>query len=93
MRDWQINEASFEDIWSEDHFCRISGYDIECVVKSLWQMAFHDGDWITMIKITDKVKVSEDTHDLVMGIAERLKQLPWPHPWAKRFRRFIPFRR
>ena len=43
-RDCQINEASFEDIWSEDHFCRISGYDIECVVKSLRQMAFHDGD-------------------------------------------------
>ena len=74
MRDWQINEASFEDIWSEDHFCRISGYDIECIVKSLRQMAFHDGDWITMIKIMDKVKVSEDTRDLVMGLAECLKQ-------------------
>ena len=39
-------------------------------------MAFHDGDWVTMIKITDKVKISEDTRDLIMGIAECLKQLP-----------------
>ena len=65
---------NFDDIWSDNHFCRISRYDIECVVTSLRDLNIKVPDWELMTGFAEEIKeLREETKNLIFKIGELFK--------------------
>ena len=75
-QDADVLVENFYDIWSDNHFCRISGYDIECVMNSLRDLNVKVPDWELMIGFAEELKeLREETKNLIFKIGELFKAL------------------
>ena len=73
-RDAKVFVENFNDIWSDNHFCRISRYDIECVVNSLRDLNVKVPDWELMTGFAEELKeLREETKNLIFKIGELFK--------------------